>query len=122
VVWRRKPLSTFIYIYISGFILFGPRGSKEMKLGMGLIWNFAKGKGQLELSIKYRTQRACFKAWCRGPGRVQTPNAILFYSKVKEPQFSYIGGLVDHTASLHVVQKRKICCRHQDSNPTPSSP
>jgi len=49
-------------IYIFGFILIGPGGSKEKKLGMGAIWNFSKGTGLLELSTEYGTQRAYFQA------------------------------------------------------------
>jgi hypothetical protein len=32
------------------------------KLGMGGIWNYAKGTGPLRLSTEYEAQRACLKA------------------------------------------------------------
>jgi hypothetical protein len=99
VVLRRKPqyhilcecevLASLRHAYLGSFSL-DPEDVKE--LGMGAIWNFAKGTVLLWPSTDYEAQRPR----CIGPGRARTP--ILFYSfltpgKTHYPLHKRLGGL-----------------------------
>ena len=52
-------LASLRYTYLGSFFL----DPKDIRvLGMGAIWNFAKGTGLLLPSTEYGAKRACFKA------------------------------------------------------------
>ena len=74
-----EALASLRHAYLLSFFL-DPEDIRV--LGMGAIWNFAKGTGLLQPSTEYGAQRACqLRPRCNGPERARTQYySILFVS------------------------------------------
>ena len=66
---------TLNYTYLGSFFL-DPEDIRV--LGVGAIWNFAKGTGLLQFSTEHRAERACLKVWVHRARKGSNPNTIQF--------------------------------------------